>query len=118
MPLITQHVVDADMCRCSAEKLRMLRQSRGHEQGAVAASFDGQHLRAGILSVEQMTRAGGEVIKGVMLVRQPAGIRPVRPDCAVPAEWCICIDAPLFERDPAARLVLGLLVLAIAAVAA
>ena len=71
-----QHIVDADMRNHRAEEVGMLGQFGAHQQATVAAAFDRKFRSVGIFVIDQIMRAGGEVVEHVLFFRQHAGLVP------------------------------------------
>ena len=71
--LDAQHVVDADLGNHGAEQVRTLREGRAHQQAAVAAAENREMRGRGVFLVDQILRAGQEVVEHILLVRKIAG---------------------------------------------
>ena len=95
--LQVQHVIDADVRNDGAKQLRMLCQCRPHEQTSIAASFNGQTRWVGIAVIDQITRAGGEIVEDVLLLRQFALLVPLFAELAAAAEIGDGDDSTLIE---------------------
>src|SRR5438477_10997891 len=85
------------------EQLRMLRKRRTHQKTAIAAAFDGQMRRTGVVVVDQVAGAGREVIEYVLLLRQISGLVPVFPEFAAPTQIGNREHAALIEPEPPQR---------------
>src|SRR5581483_3151904 len=73
----SQHVINSNVRNHGSEQVRTLRQCRSHQQSAVASSHDRQAGRIGVLGLDQIFRAGDEVIENILLAREIAGLVPL-----------------------------------------
>src|SRR5207237_706079 len=78
----------------------MLRQRRTHQKTTIAAAFDGQMRRTGVVMIDQIAGAGYEVIEDVLLLRQISGLVPFFPELAATAQIGDGVHTALIEPPP------------------
>src|SRR5581483_6738983 len=74
-----------------------------HQQSAVASSHDRQAGRIGVLGLDQIFRAGDEVIENILLAREIAGLVPLLAVLSASAQIGDHVNPTVIKPDPSQR---------------
>src|SRR5580698_9162899 len=101
--LDAQHIVNADRGNDRMKRVRVLRHHGSHQQAAIAAANGRELGGTRPVLVDEVARAGVEIIEYVLLVGQRAGRVPVLAIFAAAAQTGGGEHAVAVQPDPPAR---------------